>query len=307
MYDIIIIGAGPAGLTAAIYARRFNLKTLCLYTDLGLLSTAHKVENWPGVKSIAGFELVKKFLDHAKDFGAELVDADVEYAEKVKDSFKLKASNGKTYEGKTILLATGAKRRKLNVPGEKEYSSGKGVSYCATCDAPLFKDKVVAVVGGADAAAMAALNLAEHASKVYIIYRKERIRSRPSLRDAVESNKKVKFVYKSNITEIVGNKMVEKVKLDTGKELKVQGVFIEIGSIPSVDVANKLGVELEANLIKVNEKQETNVKAVYAAGDVTTNNNQVRQAVTAAAEGCVAASSAFAFLTGKDVKLQTSN
>ncbi|MFH1638232.1 MAG: FAD-dependent oxidoreductase [Candidatus Woesearchaeota archaeon] len=306
MHDVMIIGLGPGGAAAAIYARRFNMKSVCFYTDLGLLSTAHKVENWPGVQEAEGYTLCKSFFDHASSLGAEIIPAEVEDVEKISDGFKVKAS-GKAYEAKTLIIATGAKHRKLNVPGEKEFSQGRGVSYCATCDAPMFKDKVVCVVGGSDAAAMSALKLAEHASKVYIIYRKERIRSRPSLTEAAEKNQKIDFIYKANIVEILGDKMVSKVKLDTGKQVEVEGVFVEIGSEPSNGIAKTLGLELEGSLIKVNEKMETSVKGVYAAGDVTTGSNRIRQGITAAAEGCIAATSAFAFLTGRDVKLQASN
>ncbi len=307
MYDIIIIGAGPGGCTAAIYAKRFNLNALCLYTDLGLLTSTEKVENWPGVQSATGYDLCKSFFDHAAHLGTEMVASEADGIEKIPEGFRVKAANGKVYEAKKVILATGSKRRKLNVPGEKEFSHGKGVSYCATCDAPMFKDKGVAVVGGSDAAAITALTLAKHASKVIVIYRQERMRARPALRDSVESNPKVAFEYKSNITEILGDKMVNKVKLDTDKELELQGVFIEVGSIPSVDLAQKLGAKLENNLIMVNAKQETTVEGLYAAGDVTTGSDQVRQAITAAGEGCVAVSSAFAAITGKNVKLQTSH
>jgi thioredoxin reductase (NADPH) len=185
----------------------------------------------------------------------------------------------------------GTERKHLNIPGEDKFF-GKGVSYCATCDAPLFKEKTVCVIGGSDAACVEALLLAEHASRVYIIYRKEKLRCEPINTERIEKNHKIEVIYNTNVTEILGNQFVEKIKTDTGKEISLQGVFVEVGSMPNTHLINSLGIQADENgYIKTDSEQRTNIPRVYAAGDITTT--KLRQIITACAQGAIAALSAY--------------
>lgn len=301
IYDVAVVGAGPAGLTAGIYAARYVLKAVVFGSDVGgTANLAHDIENWPGQKG-PGMQIMQSFREHLESFNVPLVSEDVKEIEKADDHFIVKTEK-QSYKALTIILAMGTRRRELNVPGEKEFF-GKGVSYCATCDAMFFKDKVVGVVGGSDAAATAAQILAEHASKVYVIYRKDHMRAEPARVKDLESNEKVEFKYLANVTEIIGDKMVEKVKLDTGEELRLDGLFIEIGGIPITSLAKELGVELSSNeRIEVDTAMRTNVEGVFGAGDITTGSHQFNQIVTAAAEGSIAALSAFNLVKKRRVK-----
>jgi thioredoxin reductase (NADPH) len=291
--DLIIVGAGPAGLSAAIYAARYKLNfTLFSKQFGGMITESDRVENWPGEKRIKGLDLVNKFKEHALNFGTEIIDERVEKVEKTDFGFKI----NNNYKSKTILIAQGTEKRKLNIKGEKEFL-GRGVSYCATCDAAFFKDKVVAVVGGSDAALIAALLLSEYAKKVHIVYRREKFfRAEPVWIEKVENNKKIEPVFNSNIREIKGSDKIEKIVLDSGKELPVDGVFVEIGSIPNIELAKQLNLNLDKGHIVVDKFQRTSLPGVFAAGDVT--NNPLKQAITAAAEGAVAANSAYEQIVG---------
>jgi len=293
MYDVIIIGGGAAGLTAAIYSARYKLKTLVIAKEMGgVIVNTHKIENWPGEKKISGLDIMNKFEEQAKELGVEIKEEEVK---KIQKGFKVFTDKAE-YEGKTVILAMGTKRRKLNIRGEDKFS-GKGVSYCATCDAAFFKDKIVAVVGGSDAAARAAQICTDYASKVYIIYRKAKMRAEPALVDELEKNEKVEFIYNANVTEVIGDKTLEKVKLDIGKEVELQALFIEVGGVPAIAIANDLGVKLnDKNYIEVDNEMKTNVDGVYAAGDITTGSSGFQQLVTAASEGAIAAFSAYKYI-----------
>lgn len=294
MYDLIIIGGGPAAMSAAIYAARYKLKTLVLAKLLGgAITEAHDVQNYPGFKEISGMQLMKNMEEQARFQGVEIESYEVSKIEKSGSAFKINSK----YEAKSILLALGTKRRKLGIKGEDDFS-GKGVSYCATCDAAFFKDKVVGVVGGANSAAMAAQLLAEHSSRVYIIYRREPMRAEPARVEQLEKNPRVEFVYNNNVKEIHGENLVNKVILENeyngSKELELNGLFIEIGAVPSTALAQQLGVDLnERGLIIVDAGQRTSAEKVYAAGDITTNSDNFWQVVTAVAEGAIAAHSAY--------------
>ena len=302
MYDVIIIGAGFAGYTAAIYSVRYRLTTLVISKEPGgVIVKSREVENYPGFRRISGFELMKKFEEHAKSLGAELVVDEVVGIIKQAGSFKIETRQGETYEAKSAILALGTERRKLDIPGAKEYE-GKGIHYCATCDAAFYKDKVVAVIGGGNSAAHSALLLSRFARKVYIIYRREKLRCEPLLYDKINATANIEIIYKTNLTEVKGSKFLEKVRLDNEykgrKELELDGVFVEIGSIPNSSLAKELGVELtDKHEIVVDEHCRTNIKGVYAAGDVT--NTVLRQGIVAAAQGAIAAASAYAFITGR--------
>ncbi|MBW2963819.1 FAD-dependent oxidoreductase [Candidatus Woesearchaeota archaeon] len=292
LYDLIIIGAGPAGMTAGIYAARYKVDCLIIGSDVGgTAGTAHDIENWPGLKG-PGWEIMEKFSEHVKSFGVPIMTESVKDIAKDDNIFTVTTGKGK-YRSRTIILAMGTVRRKLNVPGE-DVLFGKGVSYCATCDCVFFKDKVVGVVGGSDAAAMAAQILSQHAGKVMIIYRKEKMRCEPARLEELENDPKVEFHYNATPTEIIGKDNVEKVKLDTGEELALDGLFIEVGGVPVTAAAKDLGVELAENgRIKVDAGMATNVKGIFAAGDITTGSNEYNQIVTAAAEGAIAALGCF--------------
>jgi len=297
IYDLIIIGAGPAGLTASIYASRYKVKHLVIGKEPGgQANEAHQIENWPGTPSISGFELLQKMRSHAEKLGAQVLTDSVSSVNKKENLFKI-ATRAAQYQAKNIILALGMEYRKLQIPGEAEFK-GKGVSYCPTCDAAFFKDKVVSVVGGANAACSAALLLAEHASKVYLIYRGDKLKADPIFEDKISASEKIEVVYGTNIKEIKGDKTVEKVILDKkfneSDELAVQGIFVEIGSEPGVELTKQVGVNIdEQGFIIVNPDQSTNVPGIYAAGDVTTGSNGMRQIVTAAAEGAIAAASVY--------------
>jgi len=298
VYDLIIIGAGPAGLSAAIYASRYNLNTFIISEEIGgMASEAYKIENYPGFKSIPGMELMNKFKEQVKG----LVDIKQERVIEFKKENNFVITTKKSiYKSKTVIVAAGTKRRKLNIKGEKEFL-GRGVSYCATCDAAFFKDRIVGVVGGNDAAAMSALLLAEYAKKVFIIYRKEKIRAEPLRVSQLEKNKKITIINSTNVVAVNGDKMMSSVTLDrefnNSKELNLNGLFIEIGSIPSTVLTKKLGIKLdEEGYIIVDSSQKTNVNGFYAAGDITSGSNKFRQIITAASEGAIAAHSVYEFL-----------
>jgi len=297
IYDVIIIGAGPAGYGCAVYSTRYNLKTLIFGKDSGSqLSKTPLIQNYLGFKEISGLELLKNFKEHAESYKAIIKEEDVKRVEKDGDLFKVTTTS--EYFGRTVLLAMGTKKRTLGIPGEKEFNN-KGISYCSTCDGPFFKNKVIGVVGGSDSAATTALLMTEYATKVYLIYRKEKLRAKPYLVDKIENNSKIEAIYNTNVTEALGDKFLEKVKLDTDKELELNGLFIEIGSVPSTEIASSLGLKFdEAKSIIVNAEQETNVKGIYAAGDITKGTKGFRQIISAAAEGAMAAKKAYALLRG---------
>lgn len=298
IYDVIIIGGGVAGLSAAVYAARFNLKTVILTERrLGLLQDSHLVENWIGVISSTGYDLMKKIEEHALNYKVPIIDEKVTGVNKKGENFQIKTDKN-SYEGKTVILATGTKVRELGIPGEQEFKN-KGVSYCALCDAPIFKNKIVGVVGGSDSAAKESLLLSEYAKQVYIIYRKDEIRAEPINAKRVSENKKIVIINNTNVLEIKGGKFVEKVILDRpykgSKELKLDGLFIYAGHVPNTELAKKLGVKLnEKDEIIINISSETNVPGVFAAGDCA--NREFKQAITGAAEGVSASYSANEYL-----------
>ena len=301
IYDTIIIGNGPAGLSAAIFAARSNLKTLVIGEKLGgQAADAHLIENYPGFPSISGMELMSKFEDHAKSQGVEIIYRRAERFEKKKGTFII-TSGKEHYEGKTLILALGTTTRKLSIPGEAEYL-GRGVSYCATCDGAFFKDKTVAVIGGGDAALSATLYLAGIAKKIYLIHRRQGFRGEPIKLKRVKETGNVELVLDTVPTGILGENIVTGLKVknvinSTEKEIRLQGVFIEVGSTPTTVMAKELGINLDkAGYIKVDNKQDTNIPGIFAAGDITTSSNYFRQIITAASEGSIAADSAFKFI-----------
>ncbi|MBX4211886.1 FAD-dependent oxidoreductase [Candidatus Pacearchaeota archaeon] len=311
-YDFIILGAGVTGLAAAMYGARLGLKTLCLGTTFGtelpiggVITTTNVVENYPGFIRLTGTQLAEAIKKHAESY--DLVSIKEEKAESVKKDGKMFHVKTKKHEyiGKTVLFATGTKWRRLECPGSLELEN-KGVAYCALCDAPLFKNKVVGVVGGSDSAVKDALVLAEHAKKVYIIYRGEKIRPEPINLQRVAANEKIEIITKANVVEVKGDRLVKSVILDLeyngSKELPLQGLFIAIGHIALSDLAKPLGVKLneKGEIIIDHKTSETNVPGIFAAGDVA--DKPFKQAITGVAEGCTAAYSAFEHITKSEIK-----
>jgi len=299
-YKLVIIGAGPGGMTASIYASRYKIPHLIISSNIGgAAAEAHLVENWPGEKQIKGSDLMNKFWDHAKSYNPDFWQEEAKRIDKADTGFKVMTSSGKIAEAPVVIFSGGTQYRMLNIPGEKEML-GRGVSYCATCDGGFFKDKTVAVVGGANSAVMAAAELAQLATKVYVIHRSE-LKAEPVWIDRLKANPKIIFVPETNLTKIVGEGKVEKVELDKpfeGKnELALDGVFVEIGVSPLVELVRNLNCELAANgAIKIGEKRETNIPGIFAAGDATSGSGGFRQIITAASEGAIAARSAFEYL-----------
>ena len=304
MYDLIVLGAGPAGLSASIYASRYKINHIVVGNVFdGSLSKAHKIENWPGEKSIKGSDLTMKFYDHAKSLGSEIMQEEVVEISKDDSIFIIKTNLSKVYKSKAILITLGTKHRKLNISGEKKFL-GKGVSYCAVCDGAFFKDKTVAVAGGSNSAAMAAEMLSECAKKVYVIYRKQSMRCEPVILERLEKNSKIEIIYNTNITEVLGDKKVELIEINNkyngGNKIKLDGLFIEVGSIPFVDLAKGLGVKIDkSGCIIIEASGSTNVEGIYAAGDITNGSNGLRQIVTAVSEGAIAATSIYKYLKKK--------
>ncbi|MCK4591960.1 FAD-dependent oxidoreductase [Candidatus Parcubacteria bacterium] len=304
MYDLIVLGAGPAGLSASIYASRYKINHIVVGNVFdGSLSKAHKIENWPGEKSIKGSDLIMKFYDHAKSLGLEIIQEEVVEISKDDSIFIIKTNLSKVYKSKAILITLGTKHRKLNISGEKKFL-GKGVSYCAVCDGAFFKDKTVAVAGGSDSAAMAAEMLSECAKKVYVIYRKQSMRCEPVILERLEKNSKIEIIYNTNITKVSGDKKVELIEINNkyngGNKIKLDGLFIEVGSIPFVDLAKGLGVKIDkSGCIIIEASGSTNIEGIYAAGDITNGSNGLRQIVTAVSEGAIAATSIYKYLKKK--------
>jgi thioredoxin reductase (NADPH) len=296
-YDLAIIGTGPAGYTASIYASRFKIKHVLIgQVPGGLASEAHNVCNFPSEKKIKGPELMQEIREHASSFGVEEISDEVVDIEKKGNQFSVATRNNNIFNAETVLIAIGTQRRKLNVPDEEKYI-GKGVSYCATCDAPFYKDKVVAVVGGSDAANTTSLYLSQIASEVIQIYRKDKLRGDPSWSQQVENNSKIKVIYNKNIKDLEGAEKLEFLLLDDGTKIKVDGLFVEIGSVPNTALIKNLKVETDKNgYIVVDQAQKTNVEGVWAAGDITTASNEFRQIITACAEGAIAAENIFSYL-----------
>jgi len=298
-WDVIIIGGGPAGYTAAIYCGRYKLKTLVITRDIGgLLNEISVLENYPGFKKIKGSELAKILKEQADEVGAKTLLDEVIRVERNEGRFKVITRGYGEFYSKAVIVATGSIRRKLGIPGENL----SGVSYCAECDAPLFKNRVVAVVGGGNTAFHDALVLAEHASKVYIIHRREEFRAEPILVEEAKRNPKIEFLLNKVVVEIKGKEKVEEIVLQDTKtnekmSLKVDGLFIAIGIVPVSGFLQGLGVNFtETGHIIVDDCMKTNVKGLLAAGDVTNKGCGLNQVVIAAGMGAIAAFSAFMYV-----------
>lgn len=292
-YDLAIIGSGPAGLSASIYASRYGISNVVIGpVPGGLASETHDIGNWLGTKKISGYEFGQNALEHAKSLGSEIIADSVREIKKEKDVFSLLLKGGNAIEAKTILLATGTERKSLSVPGEEEFA-GKGVSHCATCDGFFYKNKTVVVIGGGDSAAGAAVFLGNIAEKVYLICRDKNLSCETFWCKEMEKNPKIKMLHDINVLEIKGEQKVSSVILDKvhgdSKDLSVDGVFIEIGAAPSTELAKKIGAEIDKEgYVKIKSDGRTSVEGVWAAGDATDGSDKFKQIITAAAEGAVA-------------------
>jgi thioredoxin reductase (NADPH) len=301
VYDLAIVGSGPAGLSASVYASRYGIKNVVIGGVAGGLTTqTHEIGNWLGTEKIKGYEFAMKASAHAKSYAAEMIVALVDEIKSSDGTFTLFLSDGKKIQSRTILLALGTKHRHLGAVGEKEFI-GKGVSYCATCDGFFYKGKTVAVVGGNDSAAGAAVFFGDIAEKVYLIYRGEKLRCESFWNEAIGKNPKIKILFNTNIKEIKGEGKVETVVLDSPYEkseiLAVDGVFAEIGSDPNTGLAKSISVDVDAEgYVKIDASGRTNAKGIWAAGDITNGSDKFKQIVTAAAEGAIAAHSIQKFL-----------
>ncbi|MEM4335673.1 MAG: thioredoxin-disulfide reductase [Candidatus Anstonellales archaeon] len=302
-YELIIVGGGPAGLSAAIYAARAGLDVLVLEKGVfgGQISNTNNVENYPGIESIKGSELAERFAEHAKKAGAELRNfVEVKNAKKEGGWVVLETSAGEL-KAKAVIIATGEKEKMLNVPGEKELK-GKGISYCATCDGPFFKDKEVMVVGGGNSAIEEANYLTNFAKKVYVVYRKNKdnLKAEKVLIDRAFANKKIEFIFNTETREIRGKEKVESViLLDKEKnksyEKKIDGVFIYIGMEPNSEPFKKI-VKTDEHGYIITDDSLMAGEGIFAAGDV--RKNRIKQVVWAAGEGALAAVSAYRYVRG---------
>jgi len=293
-YDVVIIGGGPGGLTAGIYAMRAALKTILVEKAVagGQVAMSDGVENYPGFESITGYELSQKFLQHAQSYDIEFVQEEVVAVEPGLDFHSVKLANGSVLKTHTVILATGGSPRKLGVPGEDEYY-GKGVSYCGVCDGFFFRDKTVVVVGGGDTAAEEALYLAKLAKQVYLVHRRDALRASMILQQRVKDECKIEILWNTVVTEIKANdEGVNSVSLQdtqTGEErqLSTDGVFVFVGFLPNNQLV-PAGIKMNADgYVVTNEKCETNMPGIYVVGDL--REKYAKQIVVAAADGCTAA------------------
>ncbi len=296
IYDVVIIGAGPAGMTAAVYTSRANLSTLMIERGIpgGQMANTEEVENYPGFDHILGPELSTKMFDHAKKFGAEYAYGDV--SEIIDgEQYKTIKSGNKEYKTRAIIISTGAEYKKMGVPGEKELG-GRGVSYCAVCDGAFFKQKNLIVVGGGDSAVEEGVYLTRFADKVTIVHRRDKLRAQKILQDRAFANEKIDFIWNSTVKEIhedngkVGSVTLVSTVDGTETAFKTDGVFVYIGMVPLTAPFASLNILNDAGYVVTNEKMETTVPGIFAAGDV--REKMLRQIVTATGDGSIAAQSA---------------
>ena len=290
MYDLIIIGAGPAGLAAAVYAARAELDFIVLEKEImsgGQIINTYEVDNYPGLYHMGGFDLAMKFREHADALGTSFVSGEAKCIESIPGGKRVVLSDGTMYEAKTLIVSGGAKHRHLGSPGE-ERLAGSGVSYCATCDGAFFRNKEVAVVGGGDVAVEDALFLARMCKKVYVIHRRDTFRAAKTLVSKLVTAENVEIIYDSVVKEIKGSTKVEAVLLENKntkeeKEIALDGIFIAVGMLPETAIYSDALTLDEGGYIVADETGRTSDPAIFAAGDIRTK--QLRQVVTAAADG----------------------
>lgn len=300
IYDVVIIGSGPAGLTAAVYGKRAELKMIVIEKEMasgGQILNTYEVDNYPGLPGINGYDLGMKFREHAEKLGAEFSNDEVLRIEAAEGEFTV-VGEERTYVTKSVIIATGAQHRKLSVIGEDELT-GMGVSYCATCDGAFFRNKVAAVVGGGDVAIEDAIFLARMCKKVYLIHRRNQLRGAKTLQTQLFNQENVEIIWDTVVDEIEGGDQVESLTIrnantDETRKLAVDGVFIAVGINPQSEAFNNL-VEMDHGYIKAGEDCETNIPGIFAVGDVRTK--QLRQISTAVSDGANAITSVERYLT----------
>ncbi|NLR09519.1 MULTISPECIES: thioredoxin-disulfide reductase [Lactobacillaceae] len=299
-YDVIVIGAGPGGMTGALYASRANLSVLMLDRGIygGQMNNTAAIENYPGFKSVLGPDLAKDMYEGSTQFGAEFAYGNVESIEDHGDHKVVKTDDG-DYSAGAVLIASGSEYKKLGVPGENEFG-GRGVSYCAVCDGAFFKNRDVVVVGGGDSAVEESLYLAGITSKVTVIVRRDQLRAQKILQDRAFANDKIEFVWNTNVTEVVGDAMkvtgVKTKNNQTGAtgEIAASGVFIYVGNLPMTDAFTSLGITDDKGWIKTDDHMATTVPGIFAIGDV--RQKTLRQITTAVGDGGIAGQEAFSYL-----------
>jgi thioredoxin reductase (NADPH) len=301
-FDVIVVGLGPAAYGAALYSARYMLKTLVIgETPGGQLTEAGEVDDYLGLIGVSATDMIKTFSAHVAKYNVPILMETVDSIFKDGQEFVVKTKRKGDYRAKAIILAIGVRRRKLGVPGEDQFA-GRGVSYCSICDAPLFKERRVVVVGGGNSALEGAELLTRYATKVYLVHRRDEFRAQPIYVKLVKEKPNVELLLNSRVTKIEGDKLVRKVTVEslkdgTKRELEVDGIFIEIGFDPDVQFAKRNGIETdEFGYIKVDEWMRTNVPGIFAAGDCTQLWIGFRQVVTAAAQAAVAAHSAYNYI-----------
>lgn len=308
IYDVVIIGAGPAGMTAAVYTSRANLSTLMLERGVpgGQMANTEEVENYPGFDTILGPELSTKMFDHAKKFGAEYAYGDVKEIIDGEEYKTIKAGS-KEFKARSIIISSGAEYKKIGVPGEKELG-GRGVSYCAVCDGAFFKEKELFVIGGGDSAVEEGVYLTRFASKVTIVHRRDELRAQKILQDRAFANEKIDFIWNHTLKQIneeggkVGSVTLVSTANGEEKELKADGVFIYIGMLPLTKPFEDLGILNATGYIETNDLMQTRVPGIFAAGDV--REKTLRQIVTATGDGSIAAQSVQHYVEELKEKLQ---
>ena len=300
MYDVIVIGAGPAGMTAALYASRSNLSVVMIEQGApgGQMNNTAEIENYPGFESIMGPDLAYKMYEGVSKFGTENAYGIVQ---DIRDhgTYKEVICEDKTYEGKTVIIATGCVHRKLGVSGEEEYA-GRGVSYCAVCDGAFFRNQRLVVIGGGDSAVEEAIYLTQSASEVVIVHRRDELRAQKIIQERAFANEKISFVWDTVVDEIIGNEMVvtgvKAHNVKTGNEvaLAADGVFIYVGLVPLTDPFKQTGLTNAAGWIPTDQEMKTNMPGVFAVGDV--REKDLRQITTAVGDGGIAGQQVFKYL-----------
>lgn len=292
MVDIIIVGSGPAGMSAAVYGKRAGLSVLVIekvYYGTGQVAESSHVDNYLGIPGINGYELGEKFRSHAEGLGVEFKDGEVIRFEKAADRWYVHLKNGETLESKTVVYAAGASHRHLGVPGEEEFS-GKGVSYCATCDGAFFKGKDVAVVGGGNTAMDDAIYLADICNKVYLVHRRDVFRGDATTLTKLKETENIELVVPAKVQEVKGEQVVTALQLEDGRSLEVSGVFVAVGMQPATSMLQGIVLMDDNGYIIADETGKTSAAGFFAAGDVRTK--ELRQIITAVADGANAATSA---------------
>jgi thioredoxin reductase (NADPH) len=306
IYDLIIVGTGVAGLSASIYASRYKLNHLLIgQVPGGQGMLASNVENYPGFASIKGSELMQKMIDQAQSYDLKIITKQIDRLVKTEEYYEVDAE-GEKFQAKSLILAMGASYRHLGIDGEEKLI-GRGVSYCSTCDAPFFKGKTVAVIGGGDSALTGAMHLSEYAAKVYVIHRREEFRAEPAWIEQAKQKANIEYIMSTQVTKILGEEKVTGISLDkpfngqTG--LALDGVFVEIGQVPASSLVAEISIKTdEQGYVIVNPAMETNIKGVFAAGDLSVVPGEIplRQFITSAADGARAAAGVYQLLH-KDV------